>query len=44
MLLMQVIAAITYQIIPADMQYAEVPLAAVSAVYQHKVYCLLIYC
>nr|TKS09901.1 uncharacterized protein D5086_0000090020 [Populus alba] len=32
----KVIAAITYQIIPADMQYAEVPIAAVSAVYQHK--------
>eukprot|EP00258_Populus_trichocarpa_P042184 XP_024458203.1 uncharacterized protein LOC7473591 [Populus trichocarpa] len=32
----EVIAAITYQIIPADMQYAEVPLAAVSAVYQRK--------
>ncbi|KAJ6747550.1 N-ACETYLTRANSFERASE [Salix koriyanagi] len=32
----EVIAGITYQIIPADMQYAEVPLAAVSSVYQHK--------
>ncbi|OVA13858.1 GNAT domain [Macleaya cordata] len=31
-----VIAAITYQIIPADTQYAEVPLAAVSSNYQHK--------
>uniref|UniRef100_A0A6N2LTI1 N-acetyltransferase domain-containing protein n=1 Tax=Salix viminalis TaxID=40686 RepID=A0A6N2LTI1_SALVM len=32
----EVIAGITYQIIPADMQYAEVPLAAVSSAYQHK--------
>ncbi|KAL5546445.1 hypothetical protein UlMin_006132 [Ulmus minor] len=32
----EVIAAITYQIVPADMQYAEIPLAAVSSVYQHK--------
>ncbi|CAK7342698.1 unnamed protein product [Dovyalis caffra] len=32
----EVVAAITYQIIPVDMQYAEIPLAAVSAVYQHK--------
>ncbi|KAK4373726.1 hypothetical protein RND71_009110 [Anisodus tanguticus] len=31
-----VIAAITYQIIPADMQFAEVPLAAVKSVYQLK--------
>ncbi|KAL9411625.1 hypothetical protein AB3S75_045263 [Citrus x aurantiifolia] len=31
-----VIAAITYQIVPADTQYAEVPLAAVSSIYQHK--------
>ncbi|KAL3637196.1 hypothetical protein CASFOL_019495 [Castilleja foliolosa] len=32
----EVIAAITYQIIPADTQYAEVPLAAVSSIIQHK--------
>ncbi|KAJ8562766.1 hypothetical protein K7X08_031218 [Anisodus acutangulus] len=32
----EVIAAITYQIIPADMQFAEVPLAAVKSVYQLK--------
>ncbi|KAE8649456.1 hypothetical protein Csa_018898 [Cucumis sativus] len=31
-----VIAAITYQIVPADTQYAEIPLAAVSLAYQHK--------
>lgn len=33
----KVIAAITYQIIPADMQFAEVPIAAVKSVYQLKV-------
>lgn len=33
----QVIAAITYQIIPADTQYAEVPLAAVNSIFQRKV-------
>ncbi|KAF5938181.1 hypothetical protein HYC85_025687 [Camellia sinensis] len=32
----EVVAAITYQIIPADTQYAEVPLAAVRSVYQWK--------
>ncbi|KAJ0088475.1 hypothetical protein Patl1_32416 [Pistacia atlantica] len=32
----EVVAAITYQIVPADTQYAEVPLAAVSSIYQHK--------
>ncbi|KAF9595077.1 hypothetical protein IFM89_036966 [Coptis chinensis] len=32
----EVIAALTYQIIPADTQYAEVPLAAVNSNYQHK--------
>ncbi|KAL8041361.1 hypothetical protein ABFX02_10G160300 [Erythranthe guttata] len=32
----KVIAAITYQIIPADTQYAEVPLAAVSSIFQYK--------
>ncbi|XP_010672949.2 uncharacterized protein LOC104889428 [Beta vulgaris subsp. vulgaris] len=32
----QVIAAITYQIIPTDTQYAEIPLAAVSSSYRHK--------
>ncbi|XP_022766617.1 uncharacterized protein LOC111311476 isoform X1 [Durio zibethinus] len=32
----EVIAAITYQIIPADTQFAEIPLAAVNSIYQHK--------
>ncbi|XP_050245567.1 uncharacterized protein LOC126693588 isoform X1 [Quercus robur] len=32
----EVIAAITYQIVPADTQHAEIPLAAVSSMYQHK--------
>ncbi|XP_073222101.1 uncharacterized protein [Cicer arietinum] len=32
----KVIAAITYQIIPADTEYAEIPLAAVNAIYQQK--------
>ncbi|XP_057438020.1 uncharacterized protein LOC130730128 isoform X2 [Lotus japonicus] len=32
----KVIAAITFQIIPADTEYAEIPLAAVSAIYQRK--------
>ncbi|KAH9290402.1 hypothetical protein KI387_034519, partial [Taxus chinensis] len=32
----KVIAAITYQILPPDTQYAEIPLAAVSKHYQHK--------
>lgn len=32
----QVIAAITYQIIPTDTQYAEIPLAAVNSIYQSK--------
>ncbi|XP_021744592.1 uncharacterized protein LOC110710573 isoform X2 [Chenopodium quinoa] len=32
----KVIAAITYQIIPTDTQYAEIPLAAVSSSCQHK--------
>lgn len=32
----EAIAAITYQIIPADIQFAEVPLAAVKSVYQLK--------
>nr|GEV68073.1 acyl-CoA N-acyltransferase [Tanacetum cinerariifolium] len=32
----EVIAAISFQIIPADTHYAEVPLAAVSSAYQHK--------
>ena len=35
--IIQVIAAITYQIVPADTQHAEIPLAAVSSIYQHKV-------
>ncbi|GMP97588.1 hypothetical protein CsSME_00045779 [Camellia sinensis var. sinensis] len=36
MCIKRVVAAITYQIIPADTQYAEVPLAAVRSVYQWK--------
>ncbi|KAG2405590.1 uncharacterized protein HKW66_Vig0048450 [Vigna angularis] len=32
----KVIAAITYQIIPADTEFAEVPLAAVNAIHQRK--------
>ncbi|KAI3514406.1 hypothetical protein L1887_12784 [Cichorium endivia] len=32
----EVVGAISFQIIPADTQYAEVPLAAVDSVYQHK--------
>ncbi|KAK8713381.1 hypothetical protein V6N13_148600 [Hibiscus sabdariffa] len=31
----QVIAAITYQIIPVHTQFAEIPLAAVNSIYQH---------
>ncbi|KAJ4980143.1 hypothetical protein NE237_010923 [Protea cynaroides] len=38
----EVIAAITYQIIPTDTQYAEIPLMAISSNYQHKgIGCLL---
>ncbi|CAI9765645.1 unnamed protein product [Fraxinus pennsylvanica] len=32
----KVIAALTYQIIPADTQYAEIPIAAVTSIYQQK--------
>ncbi|KAK9128880.1 hypothetical protein Syun_017677 [Stephania yunnanensis] len=32
----EVVAAVTYQIIPADTQHVEIPLAAVSSSYQHK--------
>ncbi|XAR68461.1 hypothetical protein NMG60_11003576 [Bertholletia excelsa] len=39
----EVVAAITYQIIPADTQYCEVPLAAVSSVYQRKGFGRLLY-
>ncbi|XP_022924960.1 uncharacterized protein LOC111432350 isoform X1 [Cucurbita moschata] len=38
-----IIAAITYQIVPADTQYAEIPLAAVSSAYQHKGFCRILY-
>ncbi|KAF6160177.1 hypothetical protein GIB67_016613 [Kingdonia uniflora] len=31
----EVIAAVTYQIVPVDAQYAEVPLAAIKSNYQH---------
>lgn len=36
-LCIQIIAAITYQIVPADTHYAEIPLAAVRSMYQKKV-------
>ncbi|KAJ7976715.1 PAX-interacting protein 1 [Quillaja saponaria] len=39
----KVIAAITYQIIPADTQYVEIPLAAVSSIYQQKGFGHLLY-
>ncbi|KAG7961993.1 hypothetical protein I3843_09G043200 [Carya illinoinensis] len=39
----EVVAAITYQIVPADTQYAEIPLAAVSSIYQHKGFGHLLY-
>ncbi|XP_010273312.1 PREDICTED: uncharacterized protein LOC104608888 isoform X2 [Nelumbo nucifera] len=32
----EVVGAITYQIIPVDTQYAEIPVAAISSNYQHK--------
>lgn len=32
----EVIAAITYQIIPADAQHAEISLAAIRSIYQRK--------
>ncbi|KAK1408494.1 hypothetical protein QVD17_40324 [Tagetes erecta] len=32
----EVISAISFQIIPADTRFAEIPLAAVSSIYQHK--------
>ncbi|XP_048225703.1 uncharacterized protein LOC8268016 isoform X2 [Ricinus communis] len=38
-----VIAAITYQIVPADTQYAEIPIAAVSSDYQRKGFGRLLY-
>ncbi|KAG0502787.1 hypothetical protein HPP92_002859 [Vanilla planifolia] len=34
--LTQVIAAITFQIVPADTQFAEIPLTAVASAYQNK--------
>lgn len=34
---LQVLSAVTYQIIPADSLYAEIPLAAVRSINQHKV-------
>ncbi|XVE61075.1 hypothetical protein DITRI_Ditri06bG0010700 [Diplodiscus trichospermus] len=39
----EVIAAITYQIIPADTQFAEIPLTAVNSIYQHKGFGHLLY-
>ncbi|GAV72590.1 BRCT domain-containing protein [Cephalotus follicularis] len=39
----EVMAAITYQIVPADTQYAEIPLAAVCSIHQHKGFGHLLY-
>ncbi|XP_038697506.1 uncharacterized protein LOC119995167 isoform X1 [Tripterygium wilfordii] len=39
----KMLAAITYQIVPADTQYAEIPLAAVRSNYQHKGFGCLLY-
>ncbi|XP_056843429.1 uncharacterized protein LOC108811718 [Raphanus sativus] len=39
----EVLAAITYQIVPADTQYAEIPLAAVTFTHQKKGFGKLIY-
>ncbi|XP_006293963.2 uncharacterized protein LOC17889285 isoform X2 [Capsella rubella] len=39
----EILAAITYQIVPADTQYAEIPLAAVSYTHQKKGFGKLIY-
>ncbi|XP_010544503.1 PREDICTED: uncharacterized protein LOC104817056 isoform X2 [Tarenaya hassleriana] len=39
----EIIAAITYQIVPADAHYAEIPLAAVTSIYQKKHFGKLIY-
>ncbi|OMO68248.1 hypothetical protein CCACVL1_20008 [Corchorus capsularis] len=39
----EVIAAITYQIIPADTHFAEIPLAAVNSIYQHKGFGRILY-
>ncbi|KAM6592525.1 hypothetical protein CsatA_000228 [Cannabis sativa] len=41
--LREIIAAITYQIVPADTQYAEIPLAAVSSAHQRKVFTITIF-
>ncbi|XP_010508718.1 PREDICTED: uncharacterized protein LOC104785238 [Camelina sativa] len=39
----EILAAITYQIVPADTQYAEIPLAAVTYTHQKKGFGKLIY-
>eukprot|EP01018_Ginkgo_biloba_P030891 Gb_07005 [translate_table: standard] len=39
----EVMAAITFQILPPDTQYAEIPLSAVSKNYQHKGFGRLLY-
>ncbi|OMO86140.1 hypothetical protein COLO4_21290 [Corchorus olitorius] len=39
----EVIASITYQIIPADTHFAEIPLAAVNSIYQHKGFGRILY-
>ncbi|KAI3749893.1 hypothetical protein L2E82_20513 [Cichorium intybus] len=33
---LQIVGAVSFQIIPADTQYVEVPLAAVDSIYRHK--------
>ncbi|KAF8104633.1 hypothetical protein N665_0170s0009 [Sinapis alba] len=39
----EIFAAITYQIVPADTQYAEIPLAAVTSTHQKKGFGKLVY-
>ncbi|CAF2093700.1 unnamed protein product [Brassica napus] len=39
----EILAAITYQIVPADTQYAEIPLAAVTSTHQKKGFGKLVY-
>ncbi|KAL0861964.1 hypothetical protein Bca101_041082 [Brassica carinata] len=39
----EILAAVTYQIVPADTQYAEIPLAAVTSTHQKKGFGKLVY-
>ncbi|KAJ0258292.1 Uncharacterized protein HA466_0071100 [Hirschfeldia incana] len=39
----EILAAVTYQIVPADTQYAEIPLAAVTSTHQKKGFGRLVY-